>query len=232
MGDKRAATNYPRPSGSGRARQAGSGYNTAGYYESSEELGRSRQRRPRELDDQDLYDDYYDGKEENYKGRGYYGSNYGSITEGNRGRDVARNAGYRENYNDLPTGQWPAIEDAAARRGMDLHWQELQSRGVHRGKGPRGYQRSDERIREDVHDVLLEDRYIDATDVEVEVRNGEVILSGLVDDRNIKRKVEDVIEDQVSGIRHLENRLRTRFAGGRIVNVDVHRREKDDQDQA
>lgn len=218
MGDYLTGRNFRRPAHD-RSEDERGDYGSERYYRSNRELGDSRERRPTGLDDQEMYDDFNTGKEENYNAEGYYGSNYGSISELNRGRDAERNAGYRDNYNHLPTGQWPEVEEAARRRGIDLHWQELQARGVHRGKGPRSYQRSDERIREDINDVLMEDPYIDATDVEVTVKNGDVILNGMVDDRNIKRRAEDIVESQVSGIRHFENRLHTRYARGRIVNV-------------
>lgn len=180
------------------------------YYRPNRTLGRSRDERPYWLDDEDEYDDFHTGKQENYKGEGYYGSNYGSITEHNRGRDYETNAAYRDQYRNLTGYRWNDIEEPANRRGFDLHWHELERRGVHKGKGPRGYQRSDLRITEDVNDILFEDPYIDASEIEVQVENGEVILTGEVENRNIKRRVEDVIEENVSGVRHLENRLRVR----------------------
>lgn len=79
--------------------------------------------------------------------------------------------------------------------------------GSFAGRGPRGYQRSDERIREDVCDRLTRDPWIDASDVEVTVRTGEVTLSGNVRDRSEKRHAEDLIE-QVSGVREVHNNLR------------------------
>jgi hypothetical protein len=85
--------------------------------------------------------------------------------------------------------------------------------GPHRGRGPRGYQRSDERIREDVSDRLTEDPHIDASDVEVAVQGGEVTLSGHVDSRSAKRHAEDIAES-VSGVAHVQNNLRVRQASG------------------
>jgi BON domain len=46
------------------------------------------------------------------------------------------------------------------------------------GRGPKGYQRADDRIREDVCERLAEDPDIDASDMEVTVKDGEVTLSG------------------------------------------------------
>jgi osmotically-inducible protein OsmY len=76
-----------------------------------------------------------------------------------------------------------------------------------RGRGPRGYQRSDERIREDVCDCLTEDPSVDATDVEVDVKSGEVTLTGTVGSREQKRRAADVIED-LPGVKDVQNNLR------------------------
>ena len=75
------------------------------------------------------------------------------------------------------------------------------------GRGPKGYQRSDERIREDVCDLLTDLPYVDASDIEVAVRNGEVTLAGTVRQREDKRITEDLVES-VSGVRQVHNELR------------------------
>jgi hypothetical protein len=77
------------------------------------------------------------------------------------------------------------------------------------GKGPKGYVRSDARIREDVCDRLMEDDEIDASEMTVSVKEAEVILEGTVTDRHIKRRAEDIAES-VSGVRDVTNRLRVR----------------------
>jgi hypothetical protein len=76
-----------------------------------------------------------------------------------------------------------------------------------RGKGPKNYRRPDELILEDINERLFEDYLIDASNIEVSVKEGEVILSGYVENKSAKRRAEDLTED-VSGVRHLENRLR------------------------
>jgi len=77
----------------------------------------------------------------------------------------------------------------------------------HRGKGPKGFTRSDDRIKEDINCRLTDDAYVDASNIEVAVENGEVTLSGSVPDRSSKRRAEDVAE-LVSGVSNVENRLR------------------------
>lgn len=87
-------------------------------------------------------------------------------------------------------------------------------RGSHRGKGPRSYQRSDERIEEDVNDRLSDDDWLDASDIEVSVAEREVTLDGFVDSRSSKRRAEDCAES-VSGVDHVQNNLRVRPNGER-----------------
>jgi osmotically-inducible protein OsmY len=77
------------------------------------------------------------------------------------------------------------------------------------GRGPRGYQRGDERIREDVCDRLTDDPRVDAEDIEVRVSQGEVTLSGSVRSRDEKRFTEDLVE-RISGVREVNNNLKVR----------------------
>src|SRR5262249_54528967 len=97
---------------------------------------------------------------------------------------------------------WFGDDEADRRRHQDEQRQ-------HRGHGPRGYRRSDERIKEDVNDRLSDDYYLDASDVEVMVQNTEVTLTGTVKNRNDKRRAEDLAE-RVSGVTNVENRLRVK----------------------
>jgi osmotically-inducible protein OsmY len=80
-------------------------------------------------------------------------------------------------------------------------------RGMYAGRGPRGYRRSDERIREDVNERLTDDWRVDAIDIEVSVDNGLVTLAGRVGSRAEKRRAEDVAES-VSGVADVSNQLR------------------------
>jgi hypothetical protein len=84
--------------------------------------------------------------------------------------------------------------------------------GGHRGRGPRSYRRSDARILEDVSDRLTEDRHVDASDIEVRVEGGEVTFTGMVDNRGMRRLVEDLALG-VPGVVHVQNNLRLRQQG-------------------
>jgi hypothetical protein len=81
--------------------------------------------------------------------------------------------------------------------------------GPFTGRGPKGYQRSDERIREEVCDRLTAHGLVDATDIEVRIQGGEVTLTGFVDTREAKRAAEDVAEE-LPGVREVHNQLRIR----------------------
>ncbi|XGC81586.1 BON domain-containing protein [Bdellovibrio bacteriovorus] len=75
------------------------------------------------------------------------------------------------------------------------------------GKGPKNYQRSDERIYEEICEILTLDPDVDASDIEVEVRNGEVTLSGTTETKSLARYVENSIE-HVTGIKNILNRIK------------------------
>jgi|KBSSwiStaDraftv2_1062776.scaffolds.fasta_scaffold240825_2 osmotically-inducible protein OsmY len=98
---------------------------------------------------------------------------------------------------------WFGDDEAERRRRMD----KMRDRNF-RGRGPKGYRRSDERIREDVNDRLTDHAYLDASDIDVNVKEGEVTLSGKVFDRTDKRLAEDVAES-VTGVKNVQNNLRT-----------------------
>lgn len=80
-------------------------------------------------------------------------------------------------------------------------------RGEHRGRGPRNYLRPDDRICEDINQLLTDDALIDASEIEVVVKDRAVTLNGTVRDRHAKRRAEDLAES-VSGIIHVQNNLR------------------------
>src|SRR5919202_4319987 len=84
---------------------------------------------------------------------------------------------------------------------------ETRGRQWHGRTTARGYQRSDERIREDVCERLMEHPYVDTTDISVTVAHGEVTLEGSVPDRWEKRLAEDVAEG-VFGVNEVHNRLK------------------------
>jgi hypothetical protein len=94
-------------------------------------------------------------------------------------------------------------------------------RGEHQGRGPKGYQRSDDRLREDIHERLTDDATLDASEIEVEVKNREVILTGSVRSRTEKRRAEDLVEG-VTGVAHVQNNLRVgQHQGGHASGTEA-----------
>jgi osmotically-inducible protein OsmY len=75
------------------------------------------------------------------------------------------------------------------------------------GRGPKGYRRSDDRIREEVSEELTRHPEIDASEIEVKAESGEVTLTGKVGDRHQKRLAEDIAE-RCSGVNDVHNQLK------------------------
>lgn len=159
---------------------------SGGYWEDERGFGRSRRYRQ----DED-----------------YGSSDYGR----ERDRHSRDDRGFFERAGD-EISSWFGDEEAARRRRMDAMRGDEGSQH-HRGRGPKGYTRSDERIRDDVNDRLTDDSHIDASDIEVSVQGGEVTLSGLVNSRFEKRHAEDIAET-VSGVTHVQNNIRIMSATG------------------
>ena len=140
---------------------------------------------------------------------GSYGRSFDRGVDRDREREVRGGSfGGRDTSRDYPAWNYQDIGSAASDYGSigpSAGWSE--GRGQFSGRGPKGYQRSDDRIREDVCDRLADDPHLDASDIEITVRNGEVTLAGFVRDRHDKRHAEDVAE-HVSGVREVNNSLR------------------------
>ena len=137
---------------------------------------------------------------ENYGERGFSERGYGEV---DRSRDYGRSdARPQHTRND-----W-SVDEGRTEFGQQ-GW----------GRGPKGYQRSDARILEDVCDRLTYSE-VDAGEIEVRVENGEVTLSGSVRDRGDKRRAEDVAEE-VSGVRDVHNNIRVHRADRGIGQSDT-----------
>ncbi|WP_116811886.1 BON domain-containing protein [Steroidobacter cummioxidans] len=110
----------------------------------------------------------------------------------------------------LPTTQWRR-DDNDSQQFDDLVYGGRNApspmRGEFSGRGPRGYRRSDDRIREDVCQCLTDDDHIDASNIEVAVKDREVTLSGTVTSRMQKRHAEDLIEG-LPGVHDVINSIR------------------------
>ena len=83
-----------------------------------------------------------------------------------------------------------------------------EERNNNRGKGPKNYVRSDSRIRELVCDVFCDDPYLDASNIDVDVKGAIVFLSGSVDNQFSRRLAEELAQS-ISGVLRVQNRVRT-----------------------
>jgi hypothetical protein len=120
---------------------------------------------------------------------------YDRITSGRSDGNTSSNP-YRATNYDYNTGSYTSGE-------------------THYGKGPKNYKRSDSRIQEDVSDALTADHHLDASDIEVSVKDGVVTLSGKVSERKMKRYAEDCVEN-IQGVLDIKNEIST---GGLFGNL-------------
>ena len=77
----------------------------------------------------------------------------------------------------------------------------------HRGKAPKNYVRSDERVFEDVCEVLTAQDAIDASEMTVTVDKGVVTLDGSIATDHMKELAEEAIMD-LPGVKSVRNTLR------------------------
>jgi hypothetical protein len=103
-------------------------------------------------------------------------------------------------------------QSGQARGGVEFsgHMHESQPSlgiGGHRGHGPRGYVRPDDRIVDDVISRLTHDEQVDAREILVMVEDGVVTLTGNVPERSMKHRAEDLVADAL-GVRDVHNRIR------------------------
>jgi hypothetical protein len=86
------------------------------------------------------------------------------------------------------------------------------------GVGPKGYVRTDDRITEDICEVLMKDKFIDASEIEVSVKDGIVFLFGTVDSRSEKFCTEIAIEG-IAGVKDILNELKVKKWGDYSVRT-------------
>ena len=146
----------------------------------------------------EFYNDSYQNVGRNFSGEDYpY-----------RGNQMNRNSNYGNQSRDRnwwertkdKVSSWFDEDDHDSNRRYDPSYS-------HRGKGPKGYARSADRIREDVCDRLTDDDRIDASEIHIDIQGRDVILTGTVHSREEKRRAEDLVES-ISGVDNVENRLR------------------------
>jgi osmotically-inducible protein OsmY len=174
---------YGSRSGTERGWSDRSGQGQGGQWQGNQGMGRN----------------YGNSDDQGYRSRSNFAEgSYGSgFYEGNRSGREFNQPSFEENWRGAGYGDFDRFGNSG-NFGMG---------GPHAGKGPKGWQRSDERIREDVCDRLEQHAHLDASELEVEVHNGEVTLRGSVDERRQKRLAEDLVES-ITGVKDVHNELR------------------------
>jgi len=184
------------PWGRGSAYGMGLGHESAGgvYAGSGPRYGRD--------------DHWRDVPGEGHAGTGYggraewrYGGHGRPSGEGNfSGYEEGGTHGYGQHLHSTGHAPGPWSDSGRTEAGRDGR------PGSYRGRGPKGYTRSDERLREDICERLSEDDRVDASDVSVTCTNGVVTLEGTVPERAMKHRIEDLV-DACHGVKDIQNHI-------------------------
>lgn len=132
----------------------------------------------------------------------------GAPEDAPRQRDWARHstggtsgARGREGMSQSERGTWG--EDQSRRERRD------EQRGAPAGGGagaPRVRRKTDDSLAREIHEILVTDPELDATEIEVVVEGGAVTLSGEVEHPDAKLLAEELTES-ITGVRLVHNRL-------------------------
>lgn len=208
----------------GQRSQQREGYGQMGY-------GQSREAQ-RNYGNQYQYPGGYSGgygsQSGNHGSQGYGNQGYGSQGYGNQGyggqghssserreqfeRDNYRNdysggmqsagrglmGGSDENYSGPTSGQY----------GFQGGYADSGRSGSMRGSAPKNYKKSDDRVRDDVSERLVNEGY-DCSDMEVNCQNGIVTLTGEVCNRDVKHGMERSASN-VHGVQDVQNQMRVK----------------------
>ena len=143
-----------------------------------------------------------------YGQQGLYGQQGSSMQPGQYGQQGFQGGSQRDNVYGQQGSYGGSQGISGSQQGL---YGSQGQRGLHgqesfRGRGPKGYTRPDERIKEEICERLTRHPEIDASDIEIEARQGVITLTGSVDHRSLKHLVEDLVEN-VSGVKDIENRI-------------------------
>ncbi len=145
-----------------------------------------------------------------------YGRDYGRSSQSQRGFGQD----FRERFAEERYGREPEYGYGF---GQGPYKREV---GEFRGRGPKGYERSDERLREIICERLTDEPSVDASDVSIEVKDKVVKLTGHVSDRRTKYEIEDLVE-HCGGVKDIDNQIRVRTGFGMTQSSGAHVRTND-----
>jgi len=139
-----------------------------------------------------------------------------SWPERNTNRPSGRESSYSQNWGNQAFGNTGASFGGG-----------LSESGRHFGRGPKNWQRSDDRIREDINEELTRNPDVDATEIDVAVNAGEVTLTGTVSDRHERREAEECAW-RVSGVKEVHNNVRVhQTLSGKIASAFTGEKDKE-----
>ena len=205
--EERRARDPDEPYGSDRERRFGPGYGTSAERRFEDVRPDDLRRRGRSSTrDRERW--------EEGRATGGYGSEYGAwrlgADFGFGPGEADEDRGYafrRYDQGDMNSGRMTGGDGRSYAWDRSAGRASGASRDDYRGRSPKDYRRSDDRIREDICDRLTDDPSLDPSDVTIKVEGGEVILTGFVATRDEKRRAEEEAE-RVSGVRDVINQIR------------------------
>jgi osmotically-inducible protein OsmY len=151
---------------------------------------------------------YDEGTQPRYFGSGYYGEGGSHYTGGYD----PRGQGTGSRPNDWSGDYDYGYRGASGYRGESRREQPGLLRRIFK-RGPKGYQRSDERLKEDISERLMQSHDVDSSEVTIGVVAGKVTLEGTVPDRYMKHYIEDLV-DACPGVQDIDNRIRVDAGSG------------------
>lgn len=151
---------------------------------------------------------------------------------GGYGRDFGggRNQGFDGSHGEGYGGSLDATDYREGFRQTERSYFDArgdEASGPHRGRGPRGWSPSDDRIREEVSDALMEDRLLDARGIEVEVADGAVTLRGEVGGHSDPQLAERIARG-VAGVKDVTTELSVSDRANPKLE-DPNRRDREDR---
>ena len=157
----------------------------------------------------------------NYDNQGYRREGGGYYQGGQHGGDYQGNQGYLQGQESFGQrrGENFGQDPEYGRGGSGFSPMRTDRSQSFRGKGPKGYKRSDERLQEDISERLMDDDRIDASDVSVRCKDGVVTLEGSVSERQVKHRIEDLVE-RCHGVKDIENRITVQRASQERPDAD------------
>ncbi|HEX7879232.1 MAG TPA: BON domain-containing protein [Candidatus Eisenbacteria bacterium] len=145
-----------------------------------------------------------------FQNQGQYGQS-GQGQYGQSGQGQYGQSGSSGQYGQSGQGQYGQHGNQGSRFGQPMSGEYGSSQGSmdrsHAGVGPKNYKRSDERIKEDLCEMFSANPWLDASNTEVEVKQGVVTLTGTVGDRRMRQMMED-IADGVPGVKDVECQIK------------------------